>query len=271
MHIGFLMVRYGPERHSPIVPELIRLLKVRRHTVDLLLPDEGSIDLESLRADCDLYVLKSGTETALSVAGALDAQGASMINSYPVTAACRDKVITTRMLQAGGVPVPQTWVTSRPEELAPLLEGGPLVLKPTRGSQGRGVVIAHRPEDLRSATYDVVLAQRYHRPDGPDRKLYCIGGEVFGVERIFPAKTYEEKVGRPLRVEPWLEELVLRCGRAMGIDLFGVDVVESGGRAWVVDLSSFPGFKGVPRAAELLADYVSAAARGTAHRNRVAG
>jgi ribosomal protein S6--L-glutamate ligase len=266
MHIGFLIVRYGPERHSPIVPEIIRLMKAGGHMVDVVLPDEGSIDLEQLRADCDLYVLKSGTETALSVAGALHALGASMINSYPVTVACRDKVVTTRMLQAGGVPVPQTWVTSRPGELAPLLEDGPLVLKPTRGSQGRGIMVVHRPEHLAAATYDVVLAQRYYRPDGPDLKLYCIGGEVFGVERIFPAKTYEEKVGRPLRVDPALEQLARRCSSAMGIDLFGVDVVESDGQAWVVDLSSFPGFKGVPKAAELLADYLSSVLDGAIDR-----
>jgi hypothetical protein len=39
-------------------------------------------------------------------------------------------------------------------------------------------------------------------------------------------------------------------------------VIFSGGRPYVVDISSFPGFKGVPGAAARLADHLYAAARG---------
>ena len=42
--------------------------------------------------------------------------------------------------------------------------------------------------------------------------------------------------------------------------LFGVDVVMSKGRAWVVDMQCFPGFKGVPDAAGQLAGEIYAAA-----------
>jgi hypothetical protein len=57
-----------------------------------------------------------------------------------------------------------------------------------------------------------------------------------------------------------LAEIMQRCGRALGLDLFGVDVVESGGRPYVVDASSFPGFKGVPDAPLRVARYIYAAA-----------
>src|SRR2546425_8664481 len=40
----------------------------------------------------------------------------------------------------------------------------------------------------------------------------------------------------------------LRCGRAFGIDLYGVDIIESEGMPYVVDMCSIPGFKGVPDA-----------------------
>ena len=53
-------------------------------------------------------------------------------------------------------------------------------------------------------------------------------------------------------VTPKLEEIVLRCG-AFGVSLFGVDVVMSGGRPFVVDMQVFPGFKGVPDVARYLA------------------
>jgi hypothetical protein len=43
-----------------------------------------------------------------------------------------------------------------------------------------------------------------------------------------------------------------------------VDVVESGGVPYVVDMSSFPGFKGVPHAALRVADHLYWTARNSA-------
>jgi hypothetical protein len=31
-----------------------------------------------------------------------------------------------------------------------------------------------------------IFAQRYHKPEGRDRKIFRIGDELFGVCRIFP-------------------------------------------------------------------------------------
>ncbi len=257
LRVAVLLVRHPPSRPSPVVPDMVRRLALLGCSVDVLAPDEDAHDLGRLSADHDLYVLKSGTETALSLAGALHGQGASIVNPYPVAAACRDKVVQTRALLAADLPVPRSWVTSQPGTLAPLLADGPLVLKTPRGSQGRGIVVVHTAPELAAVPAgEPWLAMRYHRPEGPDRKLYRIGDEVFGVERVFPATTYAEKLGRPFEVSGELRELVLRCGEPFGISLYGVDVVESAGRHWVVDMSSFPGFKGVPDAGARLAAYV---------------
>jgi len=236
----------------------------------VLEPDERPVDLAALRVEHDLYVLKSGTELALSLAGALHGQGAHIVNPFPVSLACRDKVITTALLQAAGLPVPQTRVTSRLPDLAELLGDGPIVCKPARGSQGRGVRVVRSPDELaelarRALPGEPWLAQRYHPADGPDRKLYSIGGEVFGVERVWPARTYEEKVGRSFTVDETLRDLVGRCGAAGGgLSLFGVDGVERNGIPYVVDMSSFPGFKGVPDAARRLADHLYGVVRSSA-------
>ena len=52
----------------------------------------------------------------------------------------------------------------------------------------------------------------------------------------------------------------MRCGRAFGIDLYGVDIIESEGTPYVVDMCSIPGFKGVPDAPRVLAEYFHGAA-----------
>jgi ribosomal protein S6--L-glutamate ligase len=261
VRIALILLRHPIEHLSPIMPEVARLLSRRGADVDCLYPDDEATDLGRLRVEHDLYVLKSGTETALSLAGALHEAGATILNPYPVAAACRDKALATQLLRLAGVPLPETYVAARAEQLEPLLDQGPLVVKPSRGSKGRGIRLVRTASDLADVEADPpLLAQRYKQPLGRDRKLYRIGDHVFGVKRTWPAQTYEEKVGEPFALTEELSEIVWRCGAAFGIDLYGVDVIESD-RPYVVDMSSFPGFKGVPDAAALLADYIYEAGR----------
>lgn len=257
MKIAFILVRRPP---GSIFPEVMRLLAQREIEVDVIYPDEQPIDLARLRVEHDLYVLKSGSETALSLGGALHALGATILNPYPVAVMCRDKIVACETLERAGVPVPESYVVAQPVQLASLLDEGPLVVKPYRGSQGRGIQVVRSEQDLTKVHPNgPLLAQRYHPADGPDLKIYCIGRDVFGVERVWPPRTYREKLGRAFIVNKELREIALRCGAAFGISLFGFDVVMSGGTPYVVDNSSFPGFKGVPNAARRLAEYIDEA------------
>jgi hypothetical protein len=130
-----LLVKHPPERKSPILPGIAGLLRERGATVDLFHPDESLTDPSRVRVEHDLYVLKSGSEAALSLAGALHQQGATILNPYPAAAALRDNIVSTRALQAAGVPVPDTWIARDPQELVPLLDAGALTSAPRRGAR----------------------------------------------------------------------------------------------------------------------------------------
>jgi ribosomal protein S6--L-glutamate ligase len=254
------------------MPEVISLLHQWGADVEPIYPEERVTDLGALVPRHDLYVLKSPSELALSLAGALHATGATILNPYPVSAACRDKIIATRMLRAAGVPVPASFVAGTAAQLAPALHDGPLVVKPHRGSRGRGVRVIRRPAELEALAHErgPLFAQRYHPPDGLDHKIYCIGRRMFGVRRVWPADTYEAKLGEPFALSRELHLIAERCGRAFGVGLYGFDVVFSAGRPYVVDFSSFPGFKGVPEAALRLADHIYAFAQSVVHGPRLA-
>jgi ribosomal protein S6--L-glutamate ligase len=257
LSVGFLLTSHPSERDSPIFPEVMRLLADRGARVDVIHPDETLVDLGNLDVAHNLYVLKAKTDTALSLAGALDSAGAAILNPYPVSAACRDRTLVGRLLGDAGIPVPATWAATDPVLFAHLLKDGPIVVKPNRGSQGRGVRVVHVADELETiVTGGSYVAQRYHRPTGRDRKLYRIGGQVFGVKRVWPVRTYLDKLGEPFTVNDELRDIAMRCGVALGIGLYGLDVVETEDGPYVVDFSSLPGFKGVPDAARLLAGYV---------------
>lgn len=244
-----------------LVPDLVA--RLRHNGLDAWVedPDDHPHQLTERGMPADLYVLKSGTETALSLAGALTARGARVLNPYAVAAVCRDKVVQTQVLTSAGVPMPRSWLTADAAQLGGRLADGPLIVKNPRGSRGRGLHVVHDPASLGALGPGPWLAMRYHQPDGHDLKLYRIGEELFCVERPFPARTYEEKCGRLLPVPAPLEDLVRRCGAAFGIDVYGVDVIRHQGRHLVVDMSAFPGFKGVPEAGRRIADHVTARLR----------
>jgi ribosomal protein S6--L-glutamate ligase len=258
MKIAFLMFRHPPTRRSPIMPEVVRLLTEWGEKVEVIYPEERMIDVSRVGVEHDLYVLKSTTELALSLAGALHAAGAALLNPYPITMMLRDKIITSHVLRRAGIPYPETFITVQPKHLAPLLDDGPLVLKPYQGSQGRGVHVVWDADQLNDVNHTggLIFAQRYYRPQGRDLKLYVIGGQVMGVKRVWPAHTYEEKLGEPFTLTPEVHDIALSCGKAFGLELYGLDIILSAGRPYVVDMSSFPGFKGVPDAALRLADYI---------------
>jgi ribosomal protein S6--L-glutamate ligase len=63
-------------------------------------------------------------------------------------------------------------------------------------------------------------------------------------------------------VDPEVRDIALRCGRAFGLGLFGLDLIEGVDGPVVVDLNYFPGYKGVPDPAPMIAEYIVAYAAG---------
>lgn len=262
MKIGVITKREKAHKAGSVMEETADILRARGVVVESIYPEDSFLDVARVEADYDLYLLKSGTESALSLAGVLHAAGAKIINPYLTVVAMRDKIISTKMLQSADVPLPETWFASRPEQLAGLLKEGRIVVKPFwAASQGRGVQVIATEDELSTVTGEdgVIFAQRYYQPDGRDHKLYVIGDRVFGVRRVWPPKTLEDKLGEPFEVPDEMREIALGCGRAFGVGLYGVDLITSGGKPFVVDINTFPGFKGVPNAAELLAAFIEEA------------
>jgi len=269
VRIGFLL----PDlRHSKsYMPMVMQALADAGAVVDVIHPVDRLIDLSTIRVEHDLYVLRQMSGLAFSLAGTLHALGAAIVNPYPVSAALCDKIVTSRILHAAGVPTPATYMASHPGRLLPLLHAGPIVVKPYKGGGGEGICIVRNAAELAEVPRGraPVFAQRYHPPKGRDRKIYAIGGRLFGVKKVFPRQTEEEKQGEPFDLTSELRDIAVRCGEAFGIDLYGVDIIESEGKPYVVDMFSIPGFKGVPDAPLLLAQYFYAAAERASRGDRL--
>lgn len=213
-------------------------------------------DLAQLpRAEVVLY--KSRSPFWSSLAGALEAQGSLVINSFEATQRTQDKLLAMAYLTRGGLPVPPTWTTLCPKHVGELVGRHPLLLKPRLGQRGEGVRWFGHPHDvdeLNLAETSPVI-QEALRPVGPEIKAYGIGKRVYSFEKEFTPVSWM-RPGGPIELDPKLESLVVRVGEVLGLDLFGVDVlpVESGYQ--VIDVNVFPGFRGIPEAPQRICELV---------------
>lgn len=273
MNFYFLLARRIPDVPSQIILEVSSILRGRGHCVVSSIPEEELTALHDLPGGHDLYLLKSYTELSLSLAGALSARGANLINPYEGCAAARNKIVCYQVLRDFGVPVPRAWVTCDTSSLKQLVQQCPLIVKPYMGWRGEGIRIVRNEREIASlpSFTSPPLIQEYIENDGTDLRLYVAGKEVFGIRKRF-SNTSFAKDGEPVAVTPEIREIALRCGRAFGLTLYGIDVIEGADGPYVVDVNYFPGYKGVPGAAGVVAECIEKHARrmpAPAHREVV--
>jgi ribosomal protein S6--L-glutamate ligase len=264
VRLYFILVRRVPPVPSPVLVEVFEILERRGFELDSGIPEETVAHPDRLRIEHDLYILKSHTELALSMAGVLETLGARLLNPHASCVTTQDKIVASRRLRAGGVPIPRCWVTGDLMLLAPIAEDTPLIVKPHRGHRGAGISIVRSGEELEAlAPPDggAVLIQEYVAGSGEDVKVYVVGDDVFAVQKKF-SETSFTRPGRPYPVSAELREIALACGRILGLGLYGLDVLETVDGPVVVDVNYFPGYKGVPGAAPLIADYIEDYAHG---------
>ena len=257
-----MVVRRVPPVPSPVLLEAYEILRSRGYDVEDGIAEEQLQRPDLLEPEHDMYVLKSHTELSLSLAGVLHAQGAAMLNPYANCALTQNKFIASRILRAAGVPTPDTWAMTDPALLEPEVARRPLLVKPYMGHRGAGIRIVHDADELRAAAADYPqIVQEYIPGPGEDLKVYVVGEQVFAVSKPFSETSFAVP-GRPVPVEPEVRDAALRTGAALGLGLFGLDIIESPDGPFVVDVNYFPGYKGVEDAGAMIADYIDLYAQG---------
>lgn len=263
MKLCFLAARRDPPVPSRIVLDVSELLSRRGYEVESFIAEEKLTGLDSLDTKNTLYLLKSYTDLSLALAGVLHARGARLLNPYPSSAATRNKIIACQYLRAGGIPAPRSWVTGDMKLLLSLVEKIPLIVKPCMGWRGIGVKIVKTPEDVKALPVPEgpMLIQEFLEGAGEDLRLYVAGEQVYAIRKPFSAASYSVP-GRSCPVTSQERDIALRCGRAFGLGLYGMDLIETPRGPLVVDVNCFPGYKGAPSAAEAVADYIEGYAAG---------
>jgi ribosomal protein S6--L-glutamate ligase len=276
MRICFLME--PPRSKTSVTHDIVNGLKSGGADVEVVTERTGLVDLGRFKFDYDLYLFKSHSPLAESLAAAAHYRGGRLLNEYPATMKVRDKVLTCTMLLQAGIPTPRTFVTDSIETLRDVVREMPIVVKPYRGRRGQGIEICmdeaqfdalvKRRADRSDAPEDeggedgtalgerLIFAQEYEEHEPYDYKAYAVGDYVHAIKRIFPATTNEEKEGTPVGDDPELADLVRRCGKLFGLELYGVDLVKTPKGFSVIEVNCFPGYKGVPQGGGRITEFI---------------
>jgi len=254
----------------------LRALEARGIWADVMCPDDARFAPETglvhiarngWTADLneyDVVVSRNRNGLGLAMLSYAEAAGVLTINSYASTERIRNKAHMAVWLSRAGLLCPPTILARDASTLAGLPRSSfPLILKPTYGDNSQGLLLVRRPEDLETIEWsdDLLLAQRYLPSDGFDLKLYVCGRSVFAVYKPSPFNGDPAAAPRPVNPTPAMVDLALRCGATFGLEMYGVDTIETSDGLAVIEVNEFPNFTGVPHAADCIADYVLARAR----------
>src|SRR5438874_1937820 len=251
-------------RNDPMPMVIAEQLLQWGHDVDLLEPQTAVTCLNELAEQgYDAYVLKSLADgPGLSILEAAEAIGIPTINNSRSIRLVRDKAVATAFAQAHGVPTPHTYFVAHPRLLKQVpSQDYPLVVKPTNGSSGRGIFRVNSPAELATlkvaeANESFFLAQHYLENTGFDIKVYVMGKEVYAVAKRSPLHpdVAVDKQLIPITLE--LRQLALHVGTIFGLDIYGLDVIETGHVLVGVDINDFPSFGFVTGAVPRVSAYI---------------
>ncbi len=257
MKIYFMLSYTRAKADRPEFAEVMANLSAEGFDVSTGVAESLAISPEDLRVEADLYILKSNSSLWLNLAAVLDAQGARILNPLSACVTTINKIQTAACLSAAQISIPRSWVTGDLARLADVTDVMPLILKPNIGHGGAGIrIVRDRAELAATRIDDGMFVQELITPFEDELKLYVIGERVFGI-RKHPGSGDRE----PVAVEPRLEDIALRCGRALGLGICGVDVLITADGPVVIDVNYFPSFRSVPNIARPLTDYISAYAK----------
>jgi ribosomal protein S6--L-glutamate ligase len=263
MDICFLLETREPLRPNEIIVEVGKLLMKRGERVRMIYPEQELWNLDKLKPEADIYLLKSDSELALNLAQSFELMGAKVLNPFNACRNAKDKTVAAGLLLAAGIPTPASFAAAKPYQFETMLADGPIILKHNRGYHGAGIAVVDTHVALtRAPDYaGMVFAQSYLADARKDLKLFGIGEEVFAVRKPFSVDSYKHG-GTAVELDQDLAGLARRCAKTFGLSLYGIDIAETADGPSVVDVNYFPGYRSVPRAAERLSDFIWHSCRG---------
>ena len=210
----------------------------------------------------------------------LDILGVRKPYSAETVTMAHNKFITLERLSFAGVDVPRTYMTGSKTVAKEIVKRGklPVMLKLLSGYGGQGVIIAESKEAAESTIETMqtlrqeILIESFLKNPGEDIRGILAGNEIVAsYKRVAAAGEVRTNIhaggkGKPFKLTPEMENVVLKSAKAIGARICAVDMLEFNGKPVVLEVNINPGLEGIEKAtginvAKRIIDFVKSEAK----------
>ncbi len=215
----------------------------------------------------DLVIPRIGasiTNYGLAVVRHFEMMGVPCLNGAVAIARSRDKLRAMQLLTKKDIDVPITVCARTPKDLDLMLElvgGTPVIVKLQQGTQGIGVMIAETRQAVSSLLetlwgmgQEIIVQQYIAESKGRDVRAFVVGGRVVAAMRRaakageFRSNLHRGGAGHRVMLDPVYERAAVAATKVMGLEVAGVDMLESASGPKILEINSSPGLEGIERA-----------------------
>ncbi|GLP96291.1 30S ribosomal protein S6--L-glutamate ligase [Paraferrimonas sedimenticola] len=218
--------------------------------------------------------------------------GAFCVNESVAISRSRDKLRSLQLLSRKDVGLPRTGFANRPDNIKDLIKnvgGAPLVIKLLEGTQGIGVVLAETNKAAESIIEafmglkaNILVQEFIKEAGGADIRCFVVGDKVVaamkrqGAEGEFRSNLHRGGSAKLIRLTKEERATAVKAAKVMGLNVCGVDILQSANGPVVMEVNSSPGLEGIESAtnkdvADLIFQFIEAKAKPFNTRTRGKG
>ena len=218
--------------------------------------------------------------------------GTFCINESVAISRSRDKLRSLQLLSRKGIGLPKTGFASRPDKIQDLIKnvgGAPLVIKLLEGTQGIGVVLAETTKAAESVIEafmglkaNIMVQEFIEEANGADIRCFVVGNKVIAAmkrqakEGEFRSNLHRGGSAELVKLTKEERATAINAAKVMGLNLCGVDILQSKNGPVVMEVNSSPGLEGIEKAtgkdvADMIFEFIEKNAKPNANRTRGKG
>jgi ribosomal protein S6--L-glutamate ligase len=192
-----------------------------------------------------------------------ESMGVFTLNGSVAIVRSRDKLRSLQIFSRHNLGIPKTVFARHAKDTDSIIKelgGAPVVIKLLEGTQGIGVVLAETNKAAKSviqAFYGLnanILVQEFIKEaKGADIRAFVVNGKVVGaMKRQGPEGEFRSNLhqgGTAVKIQPTKEEkrTAIEAAKAMGLNVAGVDMLQSDRGPLLMEVNSSPGLEGIEK------------------------
>jgi ribosomal protein S6--L-glutamate ligase len=234
---------------------------------DLIIEQEGpSIIYKGQRLEgVDAIIPRIGASVTFygtAVVRQFELMGAFSAVTSQAIVRSRDKLRSLQILSKNGLGMPKTAFTNfskgGEKQLIEQVSGAPVIIKLLEGTQGLGVVLAETKKAAQSVVEAFhglkarIIVQEYIKEaKGADIRAFVVNGKVVGAmkrqgaEGEFRSNLHRGGVATVIKLSRAERIAALNAAKALGLDVAGVDMLQSLRGPLILEVNSSPGLEGI--------------------------